>query len=128
MTVFRPFQGEIIKGRIKSSTPEGIVIDMEFTSEIFIPHQNLFENTTFSHAENCFIWNSDGVELFLDKGEPVHFRVEQEEWIDQRPTVIKKDDKGELIEERGTAWRVIVSLRPCTRHLGKKSLTSDRVP
>ena len=54
------------------------------------------------------MWNSEGTELFLDKGEPVLFRVEQEEWIDQRPTIVQKDEKGEVIEERGTAWRVIV--------------------
>lgn len=82
---------------------------MDFTSEVFIPYQNLFENSTFSHAENVWVWNSDGTELFLDKGEPVLFRVEQEEWIDQRPTIVQKDEKGDVIEERGTAWRLIVS-------------------
>jgi DNA-directed RNA polymerase III subunit RPC8 len=109
MTVFRPFRGEIIYGRIKSSSPEGIIIDMEFTSEIFVPYQNLFENSSFSNAENVWVWNSDGTELFLDKGEPVLFRVEQEEWIDQRPTIVQKDEEGNIVEERGTAWRVIVS-------------------
>jgi DNA-directed RNA polymerase III subunit RPC8 len=55
------------------------------------------------------VWNSEGTELFFDKGEPVLFRVEQEEWIDQRPTIEQRDEKGEVVEERGTAWRVIVS-------------------
>jgi DNA-directed RNA polymerase III subunit RPC8 len=109
MAVFRPFRGEIIYGRIKSSNEEGIIIDLDFTSEIFIPYQNLFENSSFNRAESVWVWNSDGTELFLDKGEPVLFRVEQEEWIDQRPTIIQKDEEGNIIEERGTAWRVIVS-------------------
>jgi len=47
--------------------------------------------------------------MFFDKGEPVLFRVEQEEWIDQKPTIVQKDADGRIIEERGTAWRVIVS-------------------
>lgn len=110
MAVFRPFRGEIIYGRIKSSNPDGIVIDLDFTSEVFIPYQNLFENSSFSNAENVWVWNSEGTELFFDKGEPVLFRVEQEEWVDQRPTIVQKDEKGEIIEERGTAWRVIVSV------------------
>lgn len=112
MAVFRPFRGEIIYGRIKSSNPDGIIIDLDFTSEVFVPYQNLFENSSFSNAENVWVWNSDGTELFLDKGEPVLFRVEQEEWVDQRPTIVQKDEKGEIIEERGTAWRVIVSIQP----------------
>jgi DNA-directed RNA polymerase III subunit RPC8 len=108
MSVFRPFRGEIIYGRIKTSSPDGIIIDLDFTSEVFIPYQNLFENSSFSNAEGVWVWNSDGTELFLDKGEPVLFRVEQEEWIDQRPTIVQKDESGNIIEERGTAWRVIV--------------------
>jgi DNA-directed RNA polymerase III subunit RPC8 len=109
MSVFRPFRGEIIYGRIKSSNEEGITLDLDFTSEVFVPYQNLFESSSFSNAENVWVWNSDGTELFLDKGEPVLFRVEQEEWIDQRPTIVQKDEAGNVIEERGTAWRVIVS-------------------
>lgn len=123
VAVFRPFRGEIIYGRIKSSSPDGIIIDLDFTSEVFIPYQNLFENSSFSQAESVWVWNSDGTELFLDKGEPVLFRVEQEEWIDQRPTIVQKDEKGELIEERGTAWRVIVSFFQVRR--GFDHLTND---
>lgn len=110
MTVFRPFRGEIIYGRIKSSNEEGITLDLDFTSEVFVPYQNLFQNSSFSNAENVWVWNSDGTELFLDKGEPVLFRVEQEEWIDQRPTIVQKDEQGNIVDERGTAWRVIVSI------------------
>jgi DNA-directed RNA polymerase III subunit RPC8 len=110
LAVFRPFRGEIIYGRIKSSNPEGIVIDLDFTSEIFVPYQNLFENSRFEKSENVWVWNSDGTELFLDKGEPVLFRVEQEEWIDQRPTIEQRNEEGEVVDERGTAWRVIVCL------------------
>lgn len=49
--------------------------------------------------------------MFFDKGEPVLFRVEDEEWIDQKPTIVQKDSAGNVVEERDTAWRVIVSLR-----------------
>ena len=47
--------------------------------------------------------------MFFDKGEPVLFRVENEEWIDQKPTIVQKDSAGNVVEERDTAWRVIVS-------------------
>ncbi|KAJ4372018.1 DNA-directed RNA polymerase III complex subunit Rpc25 [Neocucurbitaria cava] len=110
MSVFRPFRGEILAGRIKTSTPDGITLDLDFTSEVFIPAHCLFDNSSFSHAENVWVWNSDGTELFLDKGEPVLFRVENEEWFDQRPTIVQKDENGEVVEERGTAWRVVGSM------------------
>lgn len=123
MTVFRPFRGEIIYGRIKSSNEDGITLDLDFTSEVFVPYQNLFDNSSFSNAENVWVWNSDGTELFLDKGEPVLFRVEQEEWIDQRPTIVQKDEQGNVVEERGTAWRVIVSTQD--RYCWETMLTSQ---
>jgi DNA-directed RNA polymerase III subunit RPC8 len=47
--------------------------------------------------------------MFFDKGEPVLFRVEQEEWIDQKPTVVQKDEEGNVVEHRDTSWRIIVS-------------------
>lgn len=110
MVVFRPFRGEILYGRIRSSNEAGIIIDLDFTQEVFVPYQNLPENSTFSAAENVWIWNTDGSELFFDNKEPVLFRVETEEWIDQKPTVEKKDEQGNVIHERDTAWRVIGSM------------------
>jgi len=82
---------------------------MNFTSEVFVPALNLPENTAFDRGESIFIWNNDGDELFFDRGEPVLFRVEQEEWTDQKPTVVRKNEDGDVIEERDTSWRVIVS-------------------
>jgi DNA-directed RNA polymerase III subunit RPC8 len=109
MLVFRPFRGEILQGRIKSCTEDGIVINMDFTSEVFVPVEGLPANTTFNHAEHVFIWNNEGSELFFDIGEPVLLRVEQEEWTDQKPTMEKKDkETGMVIEERDTSWRLIV--------------------
>lgn len=119
MTVFRPFRGEILYGRIKSANEEGIVIDLDFTSEVFIPHQNLFENSTFDEGESTWIWRPEGgAELFFDKGEPVLFRVEQEEWIDQKPTMVRKNEQGEVEETRDTAWRLIVSVSFGTQSTG----------
>ncbi|KAH7123945.1 DNA-directed RNA polymerase-like protein III 25 kDa polypeptide [Dendryphion nanum] len=111
MVIFRPFRGEIIAARIKYATEEGITLDVNFTSEIFVPHQHLFPNSVFDRAEGVYIWKTDeGHELFFDKGEPVLFRVEAEEWIDTQPTVIQKDENGDIIEQRDTSWRVIGSM------------------
>lgn len=114
MLVFRPFRGEILHGRIRSSNEEGIQIDLEFHNEIFVPFQNLPSNCHFDQGESTWIWNHEGAELFFDRGEPVLFRVEQEEWIDQKPAIEQRDDQGEIIFTRGTAWRVIVSIATST--------------
>ncbi|KAM3449726.1 hypothetical protein MY3296_006703 [Beauveria thailandica] len=59
MIVFRPFKGEVIIGRIRSSTPAGI---------------------------NLWIWNIDEEErLFYDTHEMVRLQVVDEEWHDQTP-------------------------------------------
>ncbi|KAF2682857.1 DNA-directed rna polymerase III 25 kd polypeptide [Lentithecium fluviatile CBS 122367] len=111
MVVFRPFRGEILYGRIKSSNEEGIVIDVEFFNEISVPYQNLPKPCTFDHAEGVWIWRPDGAELFFDRGESVLFKVEHEEWFDQKPSVQQKDAHGNTITDiGGTAWRIIGSM------------------
>lgn len=82
---------------------------MNFTSEVFIPADNLPGNTKFDPAEKVFIWNNDDNELFFDRGELVYFRVELEEWIDQKPTVVRKDAEGNIVDLRDTSWRILVS-------------------
>ncbi|CAI6332116.1 unnamed protein product [Periconia digitata] len=108
MTVFRPFRGEILYGRIKSASEEGIILDLDFTSEVFVPYTNLFENSDFDQTERTWIWKHEGgSELFFDRGETVLFKVDREEWYDQKPTIEQKDEDGNVVETRGTAWRLI---------------------
>ncbi|KAF1951936.1 DNA-directed RNA polymeras-like protein III 25 kDa polypeptide [Byssothecium circinans] len=108
MTVFRPFQGEILYGRIKSSTEEGVIIDLDFTSEVFVPKDLLQENCDFDRSENTWVWRHEGgAELFFDKGESVLFRVEREHWTDQKPTLVQKDENGDPVDVRGSAWRLV---------------------
>jgi len=107
MVVMRPFRGEILYGRIKSSNHDGIVIDLEFTYEVWIPVKNLFENTSWDEGEQTFIWKpSPGSEFYFDKGETVLFRVESEDWFDQKPEIEEEDDDGEL--KRLIPWKIIV--------------------
>jgi DNA-directed RNA polymerase III subunit RPC8 len=41
MIVFRPFKGEVMLGKIKSSTPSGINLFTIFFNDIFIPFEEL---------------------------------------------------------------------------------------
>lgn len=41
MIVFRPFKGEVMFGKIRSSTVNGINIRTDFFDEIFVPYSEL---------------------------------------------------------------------------------------
>ncbi|KCV72821.1 hypothetical protein H696_00399 [Fonticula alba] len=43
--VFRPFVGQILSGRIKKCTPEGVFVTLGFFEDILIPADQLQENT-----------------------------------------------------------------------------------
>ncbi|KAJ4345379.1 DNA-directed RNA polymerase III complex subunit Rpc25 [Didymosphaeria variabile] len=111
MVVLRPFRGEILHGRIKSANEQGMVIDLDFTYEVFVPHANLFEPSHYDPGENAWVWSPpDGEEFFFDKGETVLLRVEREEWFDQKPSIVQKDEHGNVVERRGVPWRIIASM------------------
>ncbi|KAM5345336.1 hypothetical protein ACJ41O_011198 [Fusarium nematophilum] len=86
MVVFRPFKGEVIIGRIRSSTPAGINLRTDFFDDIFVPYEELPEGAEYSHSEQLWVWNVDDENrLFYDIHEMVHFQVIDEEWHDQAP-------------------------------------------
>ncbi|EED16055.1 DNA-directed RNA polymerase III subunit 22.9 kDa, putative [Talaromyces stipitatus ATCC 10500] len=88
LIVFRPFKGEILLGKITGSSEEGLKIGMEFFSDITVPGDLLFDGSEYDIAENLWAWHyPDAPEPhWYDIGEVVRFRVEAEEWHDQRPT------------------------------------------
>lgn len=85
MVVFRPFKGEVMLGRIQSSTPAGINLRTDFFHDIFVPYEELPECADYNHSEQLWIWNVDGAQLFYDVNEMVRFQVIDEEWHDQTP-------------------------------------------
>jgi len=86
VVVFRPFVGEILTGWIEKCTPEGIQVKMGFFNEIFIPKNLLFEGSEFSINENAWIWNADGTKLYMDINEKIRFRIEEEIFVNVKPT------------------------------------------
>ncbi|KAI5782422.1 RNA polymerase III subunit Rpc25-domain-containing protein [Pyronema domesticum] len=108
LVIFRPFKGEVMTGRISSSSAHGINVRTDFFDEIFIPHHYLFEGSTFDVKENVWVWNNDGNEFYLDKNEVIRFRVEEEKFEDQLP--VPPHLKDALKEqERTPAYRIIAS-------------------
>ncbi|KAL6851275.1 DNA-directed RNA polymerase III complex subunit Rpc25 [Amphichorda felina] len=85
MVVFRPFKGEVMLARIRSSTPAGINLRTDFFDDIFVPFEELPQGAEYNHSEQLWIWNFDGERLFYDTHEMVRFQVIDEEWHDQTP-------------------------------------------
>ncbi|KAF8426337.1 RNA polymerase III subunit Rpc25-domain-containing protein [Tirmania nivea] len=98
LIVFRPFKGEILTGRISSSTPAGIKVRLDFFEDILIPGHLLFDGCVFDIKENVWIWHSEGTELYMDKGEVIRFKVENEKFTDQTP-VNPMAAKAEVVAE-----------------------------
>ncbi|CAH0033109.1 unnamed protein product [Clonostachys rhizophaga] len=85
MIVFRPFKGEVMLGKISSSTPSGINLFTIFFNDIFIPFEELPAGSEYSHSDQLWVWKMDDVRLYYDTNEMVRFQVIDEEWHDQTP-------------------------------------------
>ncbi|KAF1778970.1 protein of unknown function DUF4455 [Phytophthora cactorum] len=74
LVVFRPFVGEVLKGRIVSCTEEHIRVSMDFVQDIIIPSYALQTPSYFGEA---LVWKySEGQEKFyMDLHEEIRFRV-----------------------------------------------------
>lgn len=77
MVVFRPFAGEIITGRILSSSREGVIVSLGFFEDILIPHYLLQQPASYDPMKNQWVWNydADSDAFSMDKGEEVRFKV-----------------------------------------------------
>lgn len=95
--IFRPFMEEIIVGKIKNCSKEGVHITLGFFDDIFVPSANLQHPSRFDDAEQVWIWeydnNGDKHDLFMDQGEPVKFRVTAESFVESSPTPCPDSDK-----------------------------------
>lgn len=110
MIIFRPFKGEILQGRISSSSEMGIRITMDFFDDIFVPGPAmLFEPSSYNATEDAWVWSAGpDNELFFDRYEPVRFRVEAETWTDLSPE--KQPAPGEEVEVyRRSPYEITVS-------------------
>ena len=83
LVVFRPFAGEVITGKILSSSREGVRVTLGFFDDILIPHFLLQQPASFDSAKNTWFWNYDteaaadgeGGAFSMDRGEEVRFKV-----------------------------------------------------
>ena len=114
MTVFRPFVGEVLSGRIMAATHRGIRISLEFFDDIFIPDHLLFteaklyykpeiEGQTNGSDHGTQSWKLPvGAEFFnyLEKDDVIRFKVEEETFKEATPAPPKVVGSGETEQHR----------------------------
>ncbi|EGF81868.1 hypothetical protein BATDEDRAFT_86925 [Batrachochytrium dendrobatidis JAM81] len=95
MIVFRPFKGEILEGKIKDCSPTaGVRITMNFFDDIIIPPSFLMPGSEYDTNEGLWVWKYDENDLFMDREEPIRFRVENEAFVDVGP--VKEIKSGQI--------------------------------
>ncbi|THX91099.1 hypothetical protein D6D08_03421 [Aureobasidium pullulans] len=115
MIVFRPFKGEILTGKILSSSDMGIRISMGFFDDIFVPAPGMLFEPAKHHltedGERVWVWETapDNL-LYFDVNEVVKFRVEAETWTDLSPE--KQPAPGEEVEiYRRSPYEITASMQ-----------------
>ncbi|KAM9229940.1 DNA-directed RNA polymerase III subunit RPC8 isoform 2-T2 [Dugong dugon] len=88
--VFHPFLDEILIGKIKGCSPEGVHVSLGFFDDILIPPESLQQPAKFDEAEQVWVWEYETEEgahdLYMDTGEEIRFRVVDESFVDTSPT------------------------------------------
>ncbi|XP_063078422.1 DNA-directed RNA polymerase III subunit RPC8 [Engraulis encrasicolus] len=88
--VFHPFLDEILVGKIKYCSQEGVHVSLGFFDDIVIPPESLQQPAKFDEAEQVWVWEYETDEgahdLYMDQGEEIRFRVADEVFLDTSPT------------------------------------------
>ncbi|CAD5124234.1 DgyrCDS12529 [Dimorphilus gyrociliatus] len=112
--VLRPFVDEILVGKIKSCSKESVQVSVGCFDDIFIPPENLQENSKFDSREQVWIWQyEDGGQahdLFMDVGEQIRFRVISEKFVDLSPSGPQYNEKERVENDSRVPYEIIVSL------------------
>lgn len=83
--VFRPFVGQVLTGKIRSSTQVGIHVSMDFFDDIFITPDHLKPGTLFNTSEQVWIWHFEGNEARIEKHQEIRFKVVENIFTDIMP-------------------------------------------
>ncbi|KAJ1903473.1 DNA-directed RNA polymerase III complex subunit Rpc25 [Coemansia sp. RSA 455] len=85
LIMFRPFKDEVLVGRIRSASPEGIQVSMEFFDDITISADQMPVGSEYNSTEGVWVWRYEGNELFMDLDELVRFQVLDSVFLDVNP-------------------------------------------
>ncbi|CAN8002924.1 unnamed protein product [Ixodes hexagonus] len=109
--VFRPFMDEVLMGKIRSCSQEGVYVSMGFFDDILIPPDALQHPSRFDEAEQLWVWEYESDDkkhdMFMDLGEQIRFRVVAETFVDTSPV---GPEMAEMSENESKEKRIPYSL------------------
>ena len=119
--VFRPFVDEVILGKIKSSTAEGLQLTVTFFDDIHVPVEQLPVPSIWDDVRSAWYWEySDSPEeeapkhkLYMNVGTLVRFRVVAERFVDKTPkpsSKISQTDDNECDSSNAAPYSIVASL------------------
>ncbi|XP_058261322.1 DNA-directed RNA polymerase III subunit RPC8 isoform X2 [Hemibagrus wyckioides] len=96
--VFHPFLDEVLVGKIKYCSQEGVYVTLGFFDDILIPPESLQQPAKFDEGEQVWVWEYETDEgahdLYMDQGEEIRFRVVDEFFLDTSPTGPTKEPEA----------------------------------
>lgn len=76
VVVLRPFQDELMVGKVYKMTREGLHVDLGFFRDVVIPPHGLPEPSYWHEEDEAWLWRVEGQDLFFEKGLPLRFKVQ----------------------------------------------------
>ncbi|CAH0385081.1 unnamed protein product [Bemisia tabaci] len=112
--VFRPFIDEIIVGKIKSCSKDGVCVTLGFFDDIMIPSTSLQHPSRFDEMEQVWVWqfdnDGDTHDLFMDIGESIRFRVVTEVFVETSPVTCPEKMEVSTEPESKVPYSIIGSI------------------
>lgn len=106
--VFRPFMEEILIGKIRNCSIDGVHVTLGFFEDIIIPPNKLQHPSRFDETERVWVWEyevegGDKHDLFMDEHEIIRFRVFNEIFSETSPTGPLAARDAEKTETKNTS-------------------------
>ena len=123
--VFNPWKGEVLKGKIKEQSEEGIVVDLDFV-EAFIPAALTMENSYFDPELQIWVWKYEGnynclfileYDLYYDNGKEIRFAVHSTDF--SKIQTINQHTEVALVNNENSDHQDIKSLEKTKRGVYK---------
>ncbi|XP_059477772.1 DNA-directed RNA polymerase III subunit RPC8 [Neocloeon triangulifer] len=111
--VFCPSKEETIEGKVKLCDNEGIHVSLTFFDDILIPPMHMQCPSKFNEVQSTWIWmykvdqESDPVEMVVEKGDDIRFKVVDLEFNDTTPKPADQTGGAILDTSKDTPFRII---------------------
>ncbi|PSC70715.1 DNA-directed RNA polymerase III subunit RPC8 [Micractinium conductrix] len=110
VVVFRPFQEELLVGKVHRMTRDGIFVDMGFFRDVLIPPHGMPEPSYWHEADEAWLWRVEGQDLFFEKGLPLRFKVQSVRFHAEPTLAEQQAQKEEGVAVVGTTERPFVPM------------------